>query len=353
MALFDPITFRGVTLPNRIAVSPMCMYSSVDGAPNDWHFVHLGSRAVGGSGLVMAEASAVVPEGRITPDDAGIYSDSHVDAWARTSKFIKEHGSVPGIQLAHAGRKASMSSPWKGSKHLTPAEGGWTTVFGPSAIPYADNYASPTELDEGGIKWVIAAFRTAAERSLAAGFELVEIHGAHGYLLHSFASTHSNHRTDAYGGSFENRTRLYREVMSAVREVWPERLPLFVRISSTDWTEGAWDIEQSIELARALKPLGVDLIDCSSGGNVHGAKLPAGPGYQLAFAEAIRRQVGIPTGAVGFITDPIQAETIVASGQADIVLLARENLRNPYWPHLAAKQLGAEVRAPVQYVRAW
>ena len=353
MALFDPITFRGITLPNRIAVSPMCMYSSVDGAPNDWHFVHLGSRAVGGSGLVIAEASAVLPEGRITPDDAGIYLDSHIDAWARTTQFIKERGAVPGMQLAHAGRKASMSSPWKGNRLLTPAEGGWTPVFGPSAIPYADSYGMPTELDEVGIKRVVAAFRAAAERSLAAGFELVEIHGAHGYLLHSFASTHSNHRTDAYGGSFENRTRLYREVTSAVREVWPERLPLFVRISSTDWAEGAWDIEQSIELSRALKELGVDLIDCSSGGNVNGAKIPAGPGYQLPFAEAIRTQVGIPTGAVGFISDPIQAESIIASGQADIVLLARGNLRNPYWPQLAAKELGVEIKAPVQYVRAW
>ena len=268
MALFDPITFRGITLPNRIAVSPMCMYSSVDGAPNEWHVVHLGSRAVGGSGLVITEASAVVPEGRITPDDAGIYADSHVDDWARITKFVKTQGSVAGIQLAHAGRKASMTSPWKGSRLLSPDDGGWAPVYGPSTIPFADTYAMPTELDLEGIKRVVAGFRKAAERSLAAGFELVEIHGAHGYLLHSFASTWSNNRTDEYGGSFENRTRLYREVASAVREVWPERLPLFVRISASDWTEGAWDIEQSVELAKALKPLGVDLIDCSSGGNV-------------------------------------------------------------------------------------
>ncbi|MHB8637543.1 MAG: NADH:flavin oxidoreductase/NADH oxidase [Fimbriimonadaceae bacterium] len=353
MALFDPITFRGITLPNRIAVSPMCMYSSVDGAPNEWHFVHLGSRAVGGSGLVMTEASAVVPEGRISPDDAGMYSDAHVDAWAPVAKFIKEHGSVPAIQLAHAGRKASMSSPWKGSKLVSPTEGGWSPVFGPSAIPFSDEYPLPTPLDGAGIQRVVTAFRIAAERSLAAGFEVVEIHGAHGYLLHSFASTRSNTRVDAYGGSFVNRTRLYREVAVAVREVWPERLPLFVRISASDWTDGAWDIEQSIELAKALKDLGVDLIDCSSGGNVAGAQIPAGPNYQVPFAQAIRAAAGIATGAVGFITDPKQADEIVGSGKADLVLLARANLRNPYWPHLAAKELGVEVKAPVQYIRAW
>jgi len=353
MALFDPIAFRGVTLPNRIAVSPMCMYSSVDGMPNDWHFVHLGSRAVGGSGLVLTEASAVVPEGRISPDDAGMYRDEHVDAWGRVTRFVKEHGSIAGIQLAHAGRKASMSSPWKGSKLVPPSEGGWAPVYGPSTIPFSEHYATPTALDETGIAAVVGAFRKAAERSLAAGFELVELHGAHGYLLHSFASPLSNERKDGYGGSFANRTRLHREVVGAVREVWPDRLPLFMRISCTDWAEGGWDLEQSIELSRSMKELGVDLIDCSSGGNVARAKIPAGPNYQVPFAEAIRAKAGIPTGAVGFITEPEQAEAIVAGGQADLVFLARANLRNPYWPQLAAQQLGVEVKAPVQYVRAW
>jgi 2,4-dienoyl-CoA reductase-like NADH-dependent reductase (Old Yellow Enzyme family) len=353
MALFDPIIFRGITLKNRIAVSPMCMYSSVDGAPNEWHMVHLGSRAVGGAGLVMAEASAVVPEGRISPDDAGIYRDEHVDAWAPIVKFIKDHGSVPSIQLAHAGRKASMNVGWKGGRAATSADGGWSPVFGPSAIAFGEGYHTPAELDAAGIQQVILSFRKAAERSVAAGFEVLELHGAHGYLLNEFMSPISNHRTDEYGGSFENRTRLAREVVKALREVVPERLPLWVRISATDWAEGGWDVEQSIELAKQLKTLGVDLIDVSSGGNVSNAKMTIGPGYQVPFASAIRHGAQIATGAVGLITEPAQADTIVSSGQADVVLLARETLRNPYWPMLAAKELGAEINPPKQYARAW
>lgn len=351
--LFDPIKFRDVTLRNRIAVSPMCMYSSVDGMPNEWHFVHLGSRATGGAGLVMVEASAVVGEGRITPDDAGIYDDKHIDAWEPITRFIKAHGSVPAIQLAHAGRKASMTAPWKEGA-LVPVEmGGWQPVYGPSPVAFADGYATPEALDADGIKRVVAAFSAAAERALAAGFEVIEIHGAHGYLLHSFASPHSNQRTDTYGGSLENRTRIYREVGEAVRQVWPQRLPLFVRISASDWIEGGWDVEQSVELAKMLKALDVDLIDCSSGGNVANAKIPAGPNYQVPFAETIRNRAEIATGAVGFITEPEQAEAIIAEGQADIVLQARESLRNPNWPQLAAKKLGVEVPAPPQYIRAW
>lgn len=352
-ALFQPLRIRDVTLRNRIAVSPMCMYSSMDGAPNEWHMVHLGSRAVGGAGLVMTEASAVLPEARISPDDAGIYTDAHVDAWAPIAAFIREHGAVPAIQLAHAGRKASTRAPFKGGKPLPVHEGGWSPVFAPSAIPFAEGYQTPVALDKKGIASVTAAFRTAAQRSLAAGFELIEIHGAHGYLMNEFYSSKSNARTDEYGGSFENRTRFVREVVCAVREVWPERLPLFLRISATDWSEGAWDVEQSIELARQVKPLGVDLIDCSSGGNVVDQRLSVGAGYQVPFAEAIRKGAEIATGAVGMITSPAQAETIVATGQADIALLARELLRNPYWPMLAARELNSEIPTPAQYARAW
>jgi 2,4-dienoyl-CoA reductase-like NADH-dependent reductase (Old Yellow Enzyme family) len=347
--LFEPFTLRGLTLKNRIVVSPMCQYSSVDGFANDWHLVHLGSRAVGGASLLILEATAVSPEGRITPDDLGIWQDEHVDFLRRINQFIDAQGCVPGVQLAHAGRKASTYAPWKGSGAV--AEGGWETVA-PSAIAFADNYPLPVELDAVGLKKVIADFRAAAERSVQAGFRLIEIHAAHGYLLHQFLSPLSNQRTDTYGGSFENRIRLMLEVVAAVRQVVPDDFPIVVRISATDWTEGGWTPDESVQLATWLRDRGVDLIDCSTGGNVPHAKIPVGPGYQVEFAERIRREVGIPTGAVGLITTPAEAEAIVAGEQADLVLLAREELRDPYFPLHAAHELGADVAWPVQYERA-
>ena len=347
--LFEPLTLRGLTLKNRLVVSPMCQYSAVDGFANDWHLVHLGSRAVGGASLLIQEATAVSPEGRITPDDLGIWKDEHVDFLRRINQFIEAQGCVPGVQLAHAGRKASTYTPWKGSGAL--AEGGWEVVA-PSAIAFADNYPLPVELDAVGLKKVIADFRSAAERSLQAGFKLIEIHAAHGYLLHEFLSPLSNQRTDTYGGSFENRIRLILEVVAAVRQVVPDDFPVIVRISATDWTEGGWTPDESVQLATWLRDRGVDLVDCSSGGNVPHAKIPVGPGYQVEFAERIRREVGIPTGAVGLITTTTQAENLVASGQADLVLLAREELRDPYFPLRAAHELGAEVAWPPQYERA-
>jgi 2,4-dienoyl-CoA reductase-like NADH-dependent reductase (Old Yellow Enzyme family) len=347
--LFEPFTLRGLTLKNRIVVSPMCQYSSVDGFANDWHLVHLGSRAVGGASLLILEATAVSPEGRITPDDLGIWQDEHVDFLRRINQFIDAQGCVPGVQLAHAGRKASTYAPWKGSGAV--AEGGWETVA-PSAIAFSDNYPIPVELDAIGLKKVIADFRAAAERSVQAGFRLIEIHAAHGYLLHQFLSPLSNQRTDTYGGSFENRIRLMLEVVAAVRQVVPDDFPIVVRISATDWTEGGWTPDESVQLATWLRDRGVDLIDCSTGGNVPHAKIPVGPGYQVEFAERIRREVGIPTGAVGLITTPAEAEAIVASEQADLVLLAREELRDPYFPLHAAHELGADVAWPVQYERA-
>jgi 2,4-dienoyl-CoA reductase-like NADH-dependent reductase (Old Yellow Enzyme family) len=347
--LFEPFTLRGLTLKNRIVVSPMCQYSSVDGFANDWHLVHLGSRAVGGASLLILEATAVSPEGRITPDDLGIWQDEHVEFLRRINQFIEGQGCVSGVQLAHAGRKASTYAPWKGSGAV--AEGGWETLA-PSAIAFADNYPLPVELDAVGLKKVIADFRAAAERSVQAGFRLIEIHAAHGYLLHQFLSPLSNQRTDTYGGSFENRIRLMLEVVAAVRQVVPDDFPIVVRISATDWTEGGWTPDESVQLATWLRDRGVDLIDCSTGGNVPHAKIPVGPGYQVEFAERIRREVGIPTGAVGLITTPAEAEAIVASGQADLVLLAREELRDPYFPLHAAHELGADVAWPVQYERA-
>jgi 2,4-dienoyl-CoA reductase-like NADH-dependent reductase (Old Yellow Enzyme family) len=347
--LFEPFTLRGLTLKNRIVVSPMCQYSSVDGFANDWHLVHLGSRAVGGASLLILEATAVSPEGRITPDDLGIWQDEHVEFLRRINQFIDAQGCVPGVQLAHAGRKASTYAPWKGSGAV--AEGGWETLA-PSAIAFADNYPLPVELDAVGLKKVIADFRAAAERSVQAGFRLIEIHAAHGYLLHQFLSPLSNQRTDTYGGSFENRIRLMLEVVAAVRQVVPDNFPVIVRISATDWTEGGWTADESVQLAAWLRDRGVDLIDCSTGGNVPHAKIPVGPGYQVEFAERIRREVGIPTGAVGLITTPAEAEAIVASGQADLVLLAREELRDPYFPLHAAHELGADVAWPPQYERA-
>ncbi len=350
--LFDPLTIRGVTFPNRIFVSPMCEYSSSDGFANDWHLVHLGGRAVGGAGLVFTEATAVAPEGRISPEDLGIWKDAHIEMLARIVRFMHEQGSVSGIQLAHAGRKASTYRPWSGSGEVPAPQGGWPDVLAPTAVKFSENYPQPREMSHADIERVTNAFAKAAERALTAGFRVVEIHAAHGYLLHEFLSPLSNTRTDNYGGSFENRTRLLREATTAVRRVWPDALPLFVRISATDWTEGGWDIEQSVELARQLKPLGVDFIDCSSGGNVATAKIPLGPGYQVPFAERVRKGADILTGAVGLITEAAQAEQIVASGQADAVLIARELLRDPYFPMRAAGELGQEITWPAQYLRA-
>jgi 2,4-dienoyl-CoA reductase-like NADH-dependent reductase (Old Yellow Enzyme family) len=350
--LFEPLKIRNLTLRNRIAVSPMCQYSSADGLANEWHFVHLGSRAVGGAGLVFTEASAVVPEGRISPQDAGIWSDAHVEPLARIVRFIRSQGAAAGIQLAHAGRKASTHRPWAGTGMVAESEGGWKNVVAPSSVAFADNFPTPKALTEGEIQTVVRAFAESARRAQDAGFQMAEIHAAHGYLIHEFLSPLSNQRQDRYGGSFENRTRLLCEVVQAIRKVWPGRNPLFVRISATDWTEGGWDIDQSVELARLLGTLGVDLIDCSSGGNVAHAKIPIGPGYQVPFAQRIRKEANIATGAVGMITSPAQADHIIRTGQADMVLLAREMLRDPHWPLRAARELNQLVRWPDQYARA-
>lgn len=350
--LFDELQIRDVRLANRIAVSPMCQYSCEDGLATDWHLVHLGSRAIGGAALVIAEASAVLPEARISPQDSGIWSDAHIEPFARITKFIHSQGSVAGIQIAHAGRKASTVRPWDGAGKLSEHEGGWNDIVAPSAIAFAPNYAMPAAVSVERIAVIVDAFGKAAQRALDAGFRLLEIHSAHGYFLHEFLSPLSNHRSDHYGGSFENRTRIVREVVAKVRRFWPERLPLFIRISSTDWIEGGWDIDQAVELARNLRPLGVDLLDCSSGGNVADAKIPMGPGYQVPFAQRIRRDAGILTGAVGMITEAHQADEIIRSGQADLVLLAREMLRDPYWPLHAAAQLGKSISWPAQYLRA-
>lgn len=356
MNLFDPFTQRGLTLRNRLVISPMCEYSATDGLPDDWHLVHLGSRAVGGAGAVIAEATAVSAAGRISPQDTGIWNQAQVEAWQPITRFIRAHGAAAGVQLAHAGRKASTLRPWDGHGPVPPGQGDWAVV-GPSALPFDAGWNVPTALDAAGIAGVIDDFRDAARRALDAGFNLVEIHAAHGYLLHQFLSPLSNHRDDDYGGSFDNRTRLLREVVVAVREVWPEEWPLWVRISATDWApeDGprGWDAAQSVRLAQQLKPLGVDLLDVSSGGLIPHVSIPVGPGYQVPFAAQIRREADIATGAVGLITEPQQAEDIVASGQADLVLMARESLRDPYFPRRAAQVLGAEIVAPVQYQRAW
>ena len=330
----------------------MCEYSCHDGFANDWHLVHLGSRAVGGAGLVLTEAAAVLPEGRITPNDLGIWKDEHVGPLARIVEFLHAQGARAGIQLAHAGRKASMGRPWEGAKLLSVDDHGWTNIAAPSAVPFDDKSGKPHGLDATGIVQVKVAFAAAARRALAAGFDVIEIHSAHGYLLHEFLSPLSNRRTDNYGGSFENRIRLLVETVDAVRVAWPAELPLFVRISATDWTEGGWDLDQTVALALILKQHGVDLVDTSSGGNVAGATIPTGPGYQVPFAERIRREAGVPTGAVGQITSPAQADQIIRTGQADLVLLAREMLRDPYWPLHAAQELGAETSWPPQYLRA-
>jgi 2,4-dienoyl-CoA reductase-like NADH-dependent reductase (Old Yellow Enzyme family) len=352
MQLFTPFRLRGTELKNRIVVSPMCEYSAKDGHATPWHLVHLGSRAVGGAALVFTEATAVSAIGRISPQDTGIYLDSHVEAWAPIVKFLHEQGSLSGIQLAHAGRKASTDLPWQGGKPIPLHDGGWTPV-GPSALPFDNGYTVPKALSLEQIEQVVADFVTAAQRALQAGFEVVEIHSAHGYLLHEFLSPFANQRNDEYGGSFEHRIRLVCRVAKSVREVWPEERPVFVRISATDWKDGGWDLPQRIELARQLKAVGVDLVDVSSGGAIPDARIPFGPGYQVPFAEAIRREAGIATGTVGMILEPAQADTIISTGQADVVLLAREMLRDPYWPRRAAQALGAKLKPPVQYERAW
>jgi 2,4-dienoyl-CoA reductase-like NADH-dependent reductase (Old Yellow Enzyme family) len=349
--LFSRFKLRELEFKNRIFVSPMCQYSAHDGIADTWHMVHLGSRAVGGAALVMVEASAVVPEGRISPHDMGIWSDRHAEALAPIARFIREQGAVPAIQLAHAGRKASTDAPWQSRSALVPENGGWQVVA-PSAVPFSPKSPLPRELAEAELGGIVAAFVAAAKRSLAAGFEVAEIHMAHGYLLHQFLSPLSNRRKDGYGGSLENRARFPLRVAQAVRGVWPQNLPFFVRISATDWVEGGWDLAQSLQLCRWLKDVGVDLIDCSTGGMTPDARIPAGPGFQTPFAAAIRQELGIAVGAVGLITAPVQAEQIVATGSADAVFLARELLRDPYWPLHAAHELGAEVPWPVQYERA-
>lgn len=350
--LLEEFKLRSVQFRNRIFVSPMCEYSSQDGCANDWHLVHLGSRAVGGAALVLTEAAAVSLEGRITADDLGIWKDEHIAPLAKVFAFIAQQGAVPGMQLAHAGRKASTNAPWHGGTPVTPAEGGWEPIFAPSAIAFDKGSSVPKEMSREDIGKVVSDFAAATRRALCAGARVIEVHAAHGYLLHSFLSPLSNRRQDEYGGAFANRTRIVREVLSAVRKEWPDDLPVFVRISATDWKEGGWDLEQSVELAMELKKLGADLIDCSSGGLVADAKIPVGPGYQVEFSAAIRRRAGIATGAVGMITAPQQADTIIRTGQADAVFLARELLRDPYWPHRAAFELHHPENWPPQYERA-
>jgi len=351
--LLDPFTLRGVTMRNRIGVSPMCQYSSEDGRATDWHLVHLGSRAVGGAGLIICEATAVEPRGRISPGDAGLWSDEQIEPQARINRFLISHGAVPGIQLAHAGRKASTARQWEGGEFLSKAQGGWEIV-GPSPIPFNDNDPPPHELSLAQIREIQNAFAAATVRSVQAGFQMLEIHGAHGYLVHSFHSPVSNARRDEYGGSFENRIRFTLETVRLVRPKWPDSKPLAVRLSCTDWFEGGWTLEESIELAKKLKAEGVDLIDCSSGAGTPKARVPAGASFQVPLAEAVRRQAGIPTAAVGLITDPMQADEVIRNGRADLVLLAREMLRNPYWPVQAARALGKadKLQLPVQYARA-
>jgi 2,4-dienoyl-CoA reductase-like NADH-dependent reductase (Old Yellow Enzyme family) len=352
MKLFQPLRLREIELKNRMVVSPMCEYSAKEGHPTNWHMVHLGSRAVGGAALVFTEATAVSAVGRISPADTGIYQDAHIASWRPIVEFIREQGALSGIQLAHAGRKASTLAPWLGGTLVSLADGGWVPVA-PSAIPFHTNFPVPKELSTAEINQVVADFIAAAKRALQAGFHVVEIHAAHGYLLHEFLTPLCNQRTDEFGGNFENRIRLPLRVVKEVRDLWPESQPVFVRISATDWAKDGWDLKQSIEFCRKLKGVGVDLIDVSSGGAVPGVQIPVGPGYQVAFAEAVRREAAIATGAVGMISDPAQAETILSTEQADVVLLARELLRDPYWPRRAAQKLGVKLKPPEQYERAW
>ncbi|SFE51696.1 2,4-dienoyl-CoA reductase [Chitinophaga sp. CF118] len=352
-ALFSPLQIGAITFKNRIVVSPMCEYSSENGFANDWHLVHLGSRAVGGAGLIITEAAAVSPEGRISPQDLGIWDDAHITKLLNITTFIKAQGAAAGIQLAHAGRKSSTSVPWKGMKLISPENGGWKEIHAPSAIPFSEHYGMPIALTADGIKKVVADFKAAAKRSLEAGFQVIEIHAAHGYLIHEFLSPLSNHRTDEYGGSFENRIKVLLEIIAAIREVWPSDHPLFVRISATDWAEGGWNLEESTKLAMILKEKGVDLIDCSSGGLASHQKITVGPLYQTPFAEHIRKETGIKTGAVGLITTAQEAESIIADKKADLVIMARELLRDPYFPLHAAHVLHDEsVVWPIQYERA-
>jgi 2,4-dienoyl-CoA reductase-like NADH-dependent reductase (Old Yellow Enzyme family) len=350
--LFDPLEQRSLTLRNRLVVSPMCQYSAVEGVPNDWHLVHLGSRAVGGAAVVLAEASAVSAQGRISPADTGLWNDRQAEAWSRITRFMSSQGAIAGVQLAHAGRKASTAPPWLGGAAVSVEEGGWTPVA-PSALAFGEHSPVPRALDDIELSNIIDDFACAAWRALAAGFRVIELHAAHGYLLHQFLSPLSNQRTDAFGGGFDNRIRLLLTVIDAVRNVWPERLPLWLRISATDWAEGGWDLEQSIELARIAAAHGVDLIDVSSGGLVPGANIPVQPGYQVPFSARIRREAGIATGAVGLITEPHHAQAVIDREEADVVLLARELLRDPYFPRRAAQELEGELHAPEQYLRAW
>lgn len=349
--LFDSLKLRDLALRNRIGIPPMCQYSASDGVASNWHFVHYGSRAVGGAALMIIEATAVAPEGRISPGDLGLWNDAQIEPLARINEFAQAQGCVAAVQLAHAGRKGSIGLGWQSQTTLAERDGGWQTVA-PSALSFGDGYAVPRELDAAGIRDVVAQFAAAAKRARTAGFRTVEIHAAHGYLLHQFLSPLSNRRSDAYGGSFENRTRLVREVVAAVRAEWPERLPLLIRLSATDWVEGGWNVDETVELCRQLKTLGVDLVDVSSGGLVPTAQIPAGPGFQTEFATRIRREAGLPTAAVGLLTAPAQADHVVRTGQADMVLLGREILRNPYWPLVAAQTLGQSTEWPQQYLRA-
>ncbi len=351
MHLFEPLALRGVTLKNRILVSPMCQYSANEGHPTPWHLVHLGSRAVGGAALVFTEAAAVEARGRISPADAGIWLDSQAEAWAPIARFIAEQGAVPAMQLAHAGRKASTARPWEGGKGLNVEQGGWRPTIAPSSLAFDDDYPLPDAMTTADIDDVVTAFADAAQRAVAAGFQVLEIHAAHGYLLHEFLSPLANLRTDAYGGSLENRARLLQRVIEATRKVIADSVPLFVRISATDWADGGWDLEQSCSLVESFA--GVDLVDVSSGGMVAHPKIPVGAGYQTRFASEIRRRTGRKTGAVGMITSPEQADHVVRSEQADAVLLARELLREPYWPVRAARTLGVKLETPPQYARAW
>lgn len=353
-SLFTPLALRGLTLRNRIAVAAMCQYSSVDGFAEDWHLVHLGARATGGAGLVITEATAVSPEGRISPHDLGIWRDDHVAGLRRITDFLRAHGAAPGIQLAHAGRKASTHRPWEGRSAVAAGEGGWQVV-GPGTEPFADGYPVPAALDHAGLAKVVRDFRAAATRALDARFDVVEVHAAHGYLLHQFLSPLTNTRDDEYGGDLDGRSRLLREVVTAVREVWPADRPLLVRVSATDWAPGGWDVDETAELVATLRDLGVDLVDTSSGGNIATQQISVGPGYQVPFAARLRDETGLPSGAVGLITEPAQADHVVRTGQADLVLLGRELLRDPNWPIRAAKALGADASAvvPNQYARAW
>ena len=349
--LFTPLTLRGVTLRNRIVLSPMCQYSAQEGQASDWHLVHLGARAAGGAGLVFTEAFAVSPQGRISPADLGIWDDSHIPALARLTAFIRAQGAVAGIQLAHAGRKASTQVPWRGGRPLTPAEGGWEPV-GPTAVPFDQGYPVPRVASAAELEGIVEAFAAAAARACEAGFQVVEIHAAHGYLVHSFLSPLTNRRSDAWGDGFNGRLRLLAQIVQEVRGRWPAELPLFVRVSASDWVEGGWSADDTVALARSLAPLGVDLVDCSSGGLLPGVTIPAAPGYQVPFAERVRREAQVAAGAVGLITEPVQAEAIVSEGRADLVFLGRQLLREPSWPLRAARELGVEGPWPVQYLRA-